>query len=329
MSARGAAASPPTFPNPGTAEAAAAELEERGRRSPRLQGIEQSRWTLATLRDVGPWLASHTLQGISKLLKRLAITDRRGPEHMHSPDPLYDEKLAAVTAARRQAQTDPGRHVFVYEDELTYYRRPGVAQADVRRGGPGAPARQGCRRNAKRRVLGALNALTGQLFVWQRSRTDVGTRGRYLRALEQEYPGAETIWLALDNWPVHFHDQVRNALRGSKIRLLRRPTYAPWTNPVEKVWRWLKPTVLHQHDFQDDGAALQQAVTRWLARWTEPSPAMLHYVGLRPVSFVERHHAGFPVVDFRFPAASFTRLPKDRLRPRVVRARSGLKPMTW
>jgi hypothetical protein len=156
--------------------------------------------------------------------------------------------LAAVQEARRQAQADPQKTMFLHQDEFTYYRRPSVAQTWHEQGGPGAKARQGCRTNSKRRVIGALNALpgqlppgpiasranclpgqlphgpiasranclTGQLTVWQRSRADAKTMARYLRALEEEYPQAEVIYVALDNWPVHFHEHVLKALKARR-----------------------------------------------------------------------------------------------------------------
>ena len=110
----------------------------------------------------------------------------------------------------------------------------------------------------------------------------MGTLKRYYKALEEAYPEAEVIYVAQDNWPVHFHPDVLASLRGTKIRLLRLPTYAPWTNPIEKVWRWLKQDVLRQHDFGDDWQGLQREVTGWLAKWVGPSPALLRYVGLAP-----------------------------------------------
>jgi transposase len=42
------------------------------------------------------------------------------------------------------------------------------------------------------------------------------------------------------------------ALAPSKIVLVPLPTYAPWTNPVEKVWRKLCQEVLHLHEFVDE-----------------------------------------------------------------------------
>jgi hypothetical protein len=59
----------------------------------------------------------------------------------------------------------------------------------------------------------------------------------YFRSLEAAYPAAQTIFLVVDNWPVHFHPEVLDGLATSRIVLLGLPSYAPWTNPVEKLWR--------------------------------------------------------------------------------------------
>lgn len=72
----------------------------------------------------------------------------------------------------------------------------------------------------------------------------VATLRHYFEAVAAAYPAAERIYSALDNWPVHFHPVLRAALP-PRLTLLPLPTYAPWTNPVEKVWRWLYAEVLH------------------------------------------------------------------------------------
>jgi len=85
-----------------------------------------------------------------------------------------------------------------------------------------------------------------------------------------------------DNWPVHFHEEVLAALSGSKIVLVPLPTYAPWTNPVEKVWRKLYQEVLHLHHFGDDWDGLRRAVEQWLTQFADGSVDLLRYVGLCP-----------------------------------------------
>jgi hypothetical protein len=54
---------------------------------------------------------------------------------------------------------------------------------------------------------------------------------------------------------------VLAALASSKVVVV---AYAPWTNPMEKVWRKLYQEVLHLHDFRDDWEALKREVERWL-----------------------------------------------------------------
>ena len=226
------------------------------------------------------WLAGLSLSGAGRLLARLDLRYRRGQEHLHSPDPDYAAKLAAVRRARDHARGSGGKAVLVYLDEFTYYRRPSVARCYAAAGGPGAPAEQGHGRNRKRRLVGALEATAGRLTYWQGSKAGVDELLAFYRRLVADYPEAEVIYVAQDNWPVHFHPRLLAGLEGLPVKLLRLPTYAPWTNPAEKVWRKLKQEVLHQHSFADDWAGLQAEVGGWLERARADPTSLKRYTGL-------------------------------------------------
>ena len=71
-------------------------------------------------------------------------------------------------------------------------------------------------------------------------------------------------------------------LQSSKINLVFLPTYAPWLNPIEKVWRKLKQEILHLHRYSSRRPDLQKRVQEWLDQYDQPSPELLHYVGLSP-----------------------------------------------
>jgi transposase len=254
-------------------------LVDRLRRAPRHGGPPRARWTLALLAAGVTWLAGLSAAGVHRLLRRLGLTYRRGQEHLHSPDPAYARKLAAVRRAAAAAWAAGGRAVLVYLDEFTYYRRPDPGRCYAPTGGPGPPAEQGHGPNRKRRVVGALDAVTGRLTAWQGTKAGVKELAAFVRRLAAAYPDARRIDVALDNWPVHVLPAVTTALADTPIRLLRLPTYAPWTNPIEKVWRKLKQEVLRQHDFADDWPGLQAAVGQWLA---DADPAdLFRYTGLR------------------------------------------------
>jgi hypothetical protein len=256
------------------------ELKEVVRRSPRLYGLNRSRWWLDGLRKVVSWLRDLTLAGVHKLLRRLGIHYKRGRRYLHSPDPEYDLKMARIRAILELVSEDPKRFVLLYEDELTYYLRPTVAQGYALKGSDGPLARQGKGVNLSHRIAASLEVISGRIFAWQRKHFDRWTLIRYYRALEASYPDAERIFVVQDNWPVHFHPDILAALAGSKIFLVPLPTYAPWTNPMEKVWRKLYQEVLHLHEFADRWDELTTTVESWLNQFADGSPELLRYVGL-------------------------------------------------
>lgn len=250
--------------------------------SPRAAGLPRSRWWLGGLRQAVLALRAYTLSGIWHILDRLKLRYKRGREYLHSPDPDYAQKVQAVAAAYAQAQAQPDRIVLLYQDELTYYRRPSVARGYASAGRQQPLARLGHRSNTKRRISGSLNAVSGRFHAYQLARFGVAELKRYYQQLEAVYPDAACIYLVQDNWPVHHHAELRDYFSTSRITPLFLPTYAPWTNPTEKVWLRLKQELLHLHDFADDWQGLQAAVADWLAQWQRPSPDLLHYVGLTP-----------------------------------------------
>lgn len=103
-------------------------LTELLHRSPREAGLKRSRWWLDGIRQAVVGLGEYTLAGIWMMLKRLKLRYKRGRDYLHSPDPDYDLKLQYVVAAYKQAQANPAHVVLLYQDELTYYRRPSVAR---------------------------------------------------------------------------------------------------------------------------------------------------------------------------------------------------------
>ena len=265
------------FP-PKSREAAREELAKTIQVAPQ-QG---SRWSLAAIRQAISWLSEYTLTCVWNTLHRCGVVYKRGREYLHSPDPEYGLKMAAIEAAKQQVLAAPERVVLLYQDELTYYRRPSLARAYATRGSKEPKALLGYSRNKKRRIAGSLNWLNGQFDARQSAHCGVSQLKDYYQQLEAAYPDVETIYLAQDNWPTHRHPDLLAYFATGRIVPLWLPTYAPWTNPCEKVWLRLKQEVLHLHPFQDDWAALQAAVQRWLDQWHSPSPDLLHYVGLSP-----------------------------------------------
>jgi hypothetical protein len=279
------------------------------RRDPRRLGVEHTRWTLSTLLAACDWLEMTAPSSLCHLLQRLGISYKRGRDYVHSPDPDYLAKLAFVQARVAEARASGGRVVTLYQDELTYYRQPTLARAYEAQGRPQPLARRSYRTDTATRTLGTLDVAEGRVLFWQGAHIELGTLVRFYQTLCRAYPEAERLYLIQDNWPQHFHPDVLVALEPQEspwpwyrpanwasepspaaqhrwsalhlpIQLVPLPTYASWTNPIEKLWRKLKDEVLHLHRLADRLEELREQVAHFLEQFAHGSSALLRYVGL-------------------------------------------------
>ena len=251
------------------------------------QGLRPTRWTLrALLEATADWLSVRSLPGISQLLHRLKIHWKRGRYHVHSPDPDYVAKLRSVKFHLLAMGRD--RPLVLFADEFTLYRHPSLSWAYEQQGSPQPLAELGYQGNHTWRIAAALNPDTGQVTYLQARVIDVTRMIRFYRLLHQTYLDRQLV-VVQDNWPMHAHPDVRAALQPQSfpyplhlppswspqptrpipsnplpIRLLFLPTYASWTNPIEKLWRLLRQEVLHLHRFADAWPALKQHVWDFL-----------------------------------------------------------------
>lgn len=243
-------------------------------------GIQRSRWRLQDLRQVVPALQHYSLSGISSLLVRLGIRHKRGRLRVHSPDPAYQVKLAQLAEASQAAQTDAAQVVLCFADEYSLYRQPTLAGRLARQGVEPC-ADLSLRPNRYHRYSAALNVVTGQVTWIDAPSMTIPNLVHFLQVLRTAYP-TQTLVLAWDNWPVHKTKRVLAAADQLDVTLLWLPTYAPWTNPIEKLWRWLKQTLVHHHHYADHPDVLQQQVATFLDQFASGSEELLRYVGLLP-----------------------------------------------
>lgn len=240
-----------------------------------------------------------------RALAGLKIRLKRGQPHLHSPDPDYEAKLRAVLDALSEAMASEGRVVVLFLDEVTFFRQPSVDRAWAAAGTRQPLAHRSLRSDASSRVIGALEACQGGLESLQAGTISVPTLVRFYTQIRAALPDAKRIYLVVDNWPVHYHPDVLAALEPQTspfpmrvpdswpkepspkakrlhlpIQYLPLPTYAPWCNPIEKVWRKLKQEVLHLHRKADDWKGLKQQVDNFLLALKAGSTDLLRYVGL-------------------------------------------------
>jgi transposase len=134
--------------------------------------------------------------------------------------------------------------------------------------------------------MGAVNYHTGQTVVLVRRHKRRHKRRReiaeVLQALLDRHPTG-TIYVAWDNASTPEDDEVEAVVRGAagRLVLLYLPTYSPWLNPIEMLWRHFRREVTHCELFVTVKALL--AATRdFFDRYNQRPNAVLSIIGAHP-----------------------------------------------
>ena len=248
--------------------------------SPRQYGLKRTRWRLQDVGRVLKWLEGCTDAGIYKVLKRLGFSRKKALYFIHSPDPQYRTKWEQILSAYQEAVTQPDEVILLFQDEFTYYRRADIRQSWQRGGQQQQRRHQRPGTNTKARITAVLNALTGQVLYRQRHKIGQKELREFYAQIRAAYPYLKRIYLVQDNWPIHKLPAVLQAATDNQLTLLFLPTYASWLNPIEKLWRWLRQDILHDHNLSHNFKQLRRDVVEFLKQFAAGSFQLLHYVGL-------------------------------------------------
>jgi transposase len=236
-----------------------------------------SRWTLRTIRASVEWLTEYTLSGVWRVLQTCGLGLHASCARMFSPDPDYRSKVRRLHRCLRDAARHPDTVVALFLDEFGYQRWPEVAPM----WGLEATVAQRAGNNQQWRTIGALNALTGQVNYLDGYIVGRQQVIQFYSHLDRAYPEVDLLYVIQDNWNIHTHPDVLTALdRYPRISPVWLPTYAPWLNPIEKLWRWLRQDILKMHRWVEDWPRVKQRVHDFLDQFAHGSPDLLRYVGL-------------------------------------------------
>jgi transposase len=241
-----------------------------------------SRWTLRTIRATFDSFADLTLGGVWRALQRCRVGLRSGLVQQFSPDPEYITKRQYLFKCMNEAASMPGRLELVFLDEMGYARWPETA-CDWTSLAPAAPPLADRAGSPHRfwRIVGAMNALTGKVDFLDGYIVGRAKLIKFYEQLNQSYHDAERLLVVQDNWSIHRHEDVLAALKQwPRIEPVWLPTYAPWLNPIEKLWRWLRQDVLKLHRLAGDWPSLLGRVNQFLGQFATGSQDLLRYVGL-------------------------------------------------
>lgn len=181
----------------------------------------------------------------------------------------------------KKVRGQPERFVLLFQDEVTFYRQPSQGWLWSYFGRLQPRMRYSHRDNTRMRIVGYLNATTGATHTEDMRSVTVARLVQNVSKISSWYPDAEKIYLVWDNWPVHAHEKVRKALeRQKRVEVIWLPTYSPWLNPIEKLWRRVRQRVSHAHPWCDDFREFRSQVRAEFETFSAGSKELMKYVGL-------------------------------------------------
>jgi putative transposase len=250
---------------------------------PREAGYSFSTWTCADLLQelVRQGFAAVTRETIRTHLHALGYHVRRPVLTIASPDPHYQEK--AKKLKRLQKQAAKGKIWLLYQDEVDLNLLPGILRCWTLEGTQRKVPTPG--KNVKRYGFGAVDYVSGKtIHRIEEHKNSVGFCAFVQQLMETitqspEYHGQKIV-LVVDNFIIHHSKKTLQFLEkyANQLILFALPTYSPWLNLIELLWKHLRRKVTHNHLFKTI-SDLVQAVCSFLEELNATPQLALSVIG--------------------------------------------------
>ena len=260
-----------------------AELQKLVEREPRQAGYNFSTWTCADLvRElVQKGFESVSGETIRVHLHALGYRVLRPVLSIASPDPDYRQKAKTLEKYKKQAKN--GEILLYFEDEIDLNLLPGILRCWTLQGSQRKVMTPGS--NQKRYGFGAVNYVSGKtLHRIEDHKNSVAFCAfvkQFMQTVTQstEYHGQKIV-LVVDNFIIHHSQKTMQFLEqyADQLVLFALPTYSPWLNPIELLWKHLRRKVTHNHLFETI-AQLVQAVCSFLKSLNRTPLRTLQIIG--------------------------------------------------
>jgi len=236
-------------------------------RTPADFGFVRSRWTCEAVAVVlrEDWRVRVSRETVRRRLRAAGLVWRRPRPVLGPKDPAYAFKLGKI---RRLLQELPADEVAVFQDEVDLNTNPKIGSMWMRRGEQAEVVTPGT--NEKRYLSGSLSWRTGELILTEgkpRQGRNTDLFLAHLDDLRRTYRCYRVIHVICDNAKPHQARRVREYLaeHAGRVVVHYLPTYAPETNPIERVWWHLHEQITRNHRCRDM-AELLGTVREWLSR---------------------------------------------------------------
>jgi transposase len=180
-----------------------------------------------------------------------------------------------------EAKLKPDEVVTVFEDEASFYRQPTQGWLWSQQGRIQPKMHKAPRTDDCIREVAFMNVVNGQVLFGEYESVTVEAFKECITRLDQSYPWAKKINIIWDNLPNHWNNRLAQHIQTlPRLNIVGLPTYAPWLNYIEKLWRLVRQHVTHAHTWASEFETLKVALRQKLSEFANGSQDLLRYVGL-------------------------------------------------
>lgn len=260
-----------------------AVLQELVEQEPRQAGHPFSSWTCT---DLVRELAKKGFETVSREtirvhLHALGYRVLRPVLSVASPDPDYRRKVKRLEKYKKQAKN--GEILLYFQDEIDLNLLPGILRCWTQRGSQRKVMTPGL--NQKRYGFGAIDYVSGQTLHRIEEHKNSAGFCAFLEHFMQTVTQSpdyhrQKIVLIVDNFRIHHSKKTLAFLEqyADQLVLFALPTYSPWLNLIERLWKHLRRKVTHNHFFQSI-AQLVEAVRSFLDALNQARSLALSIIG--------------------------------------------------
>ena len=100
-------------------------------------------------------------------------------------------------------------------------------------------------------LSGMIDILSHQILITENKTLNGESTIDFFCKVELAYPTMKKVHLFCDNASYYRNQAVSEYLKTSKIKLHFLPPYSPNLNPIERLWKWMKETVMYNTYYEE------------------------------------------------------------------------------
>lgn len=192
---------------------------------------------------------NYSLSGVTDLPHRLGFSYKKPTHVPGKQDPAQQQ---AFIEAYERIKAEKGENDPIYFADATHPQHNSVPSYGWIKKGHEKELKANCGRQ-RLNINGAINIETLEPATGFYDTINAHATIDLFAKIEVRHPAANVIYIIADNARHYRSRMLKEALEGTKIKLLFLPAYSPNLNPIERYWKFFKKKALNNRYYETFG----------------------------------------------------------------------------